>query len=56
MAKTYGTVAMEGKANRWAIADKETGNILMDANGYGYKSKTTAHRAYAYQQKVQAAR
>lgn len=54
MTKTYGTVAMEGKANRWAIADKETGNILMDANGYGYKSKTKAHRAYSYKLKIQA--
>lgn len=55
MAKTYGAVAMEGKTNRWAIADKETGNILMDANGYGYKSKTNAYRAYSYKLKVQAA-
>ena len=33
---------------RFAIIDAETGEILDDANGYGYKSKQNAMRAWNY--------
>lgn len=33
---------------RWIIIDQQTGEILDDAQGYGYKSAQAAHRAYAY--------
>ena len=33
---------------RYIIVDKETGEILDDAQGYGYKSKPNAYRAWAY--------
>lgn len=33
---------------RWILVDDETGEILDDAQGYGYRSATGAHRAYAY--------
>ncbi|PWG62074.1 hypothetical protein [Bifidobacterium callitrichidarum] len=34
--------------DRWILVDDETGEILDDAQGYGYKSASGAHRAYAY--------
>lgn len=33
---------------RWVIVDAETGEILDDAQGYGYKSAAGAHRAFGY--------
>ena len=33
---------------RYIIVDKDTGEILDDAQGYGYKSKQNAYSAYAY--------
>ena len=33
---------------RYIIIDKETNEVLDDAQGYGYKSKQKAHAAYAY--------
>ena len=33
---------------RYAIMDVETGEILDDAQGYGYKSASNAYSAYAY--------
>lgn len=33
---------------RWILVDETTGEILDDAQGYGYKSAAGAHRAYAY--------
>ena len=33
---------------RFAIIDADTGEILDDANGYGYKSKQNAMRAWNY--------
>ncbi len=34
--------------DRYVIVDKETGEILDDAQGYGYKTPQKAHAAYAY--------
>lgn len=34
--------------DRYVIVDIETGEILDDANGYGYKSAKNAYAAYAY--------
>lgn len=33
---------------RYVVIDKDTGEILDDAQGYGYKSVQKAHAAYAY--------
>lgn len=33
---------------RYAIMDEETGEILDDAQGYGYKTPQNAYSAYAY--------
>lgn len=36
---------------RYIIVDEETGEILDDANGYGYKTKQAAHKGWAYKSK-----
>ena len=36
---------------RYVIVDKETGEILDDASGYGYKTGQAAHRGWAYKSK-----
>ena len=50
MAQTYMAVRADRSSNdyqqRYVIIDKETGEILDDANGYGYKSKQKAYAAY----------
>ena len=33
---------------RYVVVDKDTGEVLDDAQGYGYKSAQKAHAAYAY--------
>lgn len=33
---------------RWIVIDEQTGEILDDAQGYGYRSAAKAHRGYAY--------
>lgn len=33
---------------RYVVVDKETGEIIDDAQGYGYKSKPNAYAAYGY--------
>ena len=33
---------------RWVIIDSETGEILDNAQGYGYKSPQNAYKGYAY--------
>lgn len=33
---------------RYIIVDKETGEVLDDAQGYGYKSKRNAYACYGY--------
>lgn len=37
---------------RYVIVNKETGEILDDANGYGYKSQKAAHKSRAYKIKA----
>lgn len=36
---------------RYVIVDEETGEILDDVNGYGYKTVQAAHKAWAYKSK-----
>lgn len=48
MAKTYRAVEMGNGSGRFVIVDNETNKVLSDAAGYGFKSKTTACRSYAY--------
>ena len=33
---------------RYVVVDEASGEIVDDAQGYGYKSAQTAHRAHAY--------
>ena len=33
---------------RYVIVDKDTGNVLDDAQGYGYKTRQKAYSAYGY--------
>lgn len=37
---------------RYVIINEETGEILDDANGYGYKSQKAAHKSWAYKIKA----
>ncbi|EGO2667902.1 hypothetical protein AAFA95_002657 [Enterococcus faecalis] len=37
---------------RYILIQLHTGEILDDAQGYGYKSKPNAYKAYAYKQKM----
>lgn len=39
--------------DRYLVLDRETGEILDDAQGYGYKSKLKAYKAYGYKLKRQ---
>lgn len=36
---------------RYVIVNEETGEILDDANGYGYKTTQAAHKGWAYKSK-----
>lgn len=36
---------------RYVIVDSDTGEVLDDAQGYGYKSAQKAHAAWSYKQK-----
>lgn len=36
------------KDGRYIIVDSETGEVIDDAQGYGYKSKVNAHKAMCY--------
>lgn len=48
MAKQVKAVAMPRKVNRWMLVDVETGEIVDDAQGYGYRTARGAHAAWAY--------
>lgn len=37
---------------RFVVADKDTGEILDNAQGYGYKTIQKAFAAYAYKNKI----
>lgn len=39
---------VSGLRNPWVIIDDKTGEILDDAQGYGYRSAVNAHKAWAY--------
>lgn len=41
---------------RWRLVDTDTGEIVDDAQGWGYKSAQNAHRAHAYKGKPKSAR
>ena len=44
-----GKVKANGKDKyRYIVVDSETGDILDNAQGYGYKSIDNAHKAYCY--------
>ena len=36
---------------RYIIVNKETGEILDDANGYGYKTQKATHKGWVYKSK-----
>ncbi len=52
--KTYRAAGYKVTSNdgyweiRYRIVDKETGNVLDDAQGYGYKTAQNAYAAYGY--------
>lgn len=48
--KTYKVVpfSTEPWDRRWCIVDAETGELLDDAQGYGYKTIKKAHAAWNY--------
>ena len=39
---------VKGDRKRFVVVDNETGEILDNAQGYGYKTARNAHRAWAY--------
>ena len=39
------------KHPRWVVIDQETGEIVDDARGYGYRTEAKACKAFAYKQK-----
>ena len=41
----FDVVEMYGHPGRFEIVDTETGEIIDNANGYGYKSKPNAYKA-----------
>lgn len=54
MGRTYKAVEMNGTDGRYQIVDTETNEVLSDAKGFGFKSKTTAYRSYEYYRKYVA--
>lgn len=48
VAAVYNKTLSHGYDKRYVIVDKETGEILDDAQGYGYKSPQNAHAAWSY--------
>lgn len=38
--------------NRYVIVDKQTGDVLDDANGWGYKTKQKAYSSWSYKTKA----
>ena len=40
--------------DRFVIVDPQTGAVLDDAQGHGYRSRKNAHRAWAYKDPVTA--
>lgn len=48
MVKKIKIVSMPGKYGRYIVVSASTGEILDDAQGYGYRSRQKAHAAWAY--------
>lgn len=48
MKKTYKAVPYNRNGTRFCIVSTETGEILDDAQGYGYKTAQKAYAAYGY--------
>lgn len=46
--KTYVVVKRDSYKNKFIVIDKETGKILDDAQGYGYKTVRNAYACFAY--------
>jgi hypothetical protein len=44
----FDVVDMPGHPGRYIIVDRESGKVLDNANGYGYKTKPNAYRAGWY--------
>lgn len=44
----YKVIPYTIKETRYKIVSKETGELIDDAQGYGYRTIEGAHRAYAY--------
>lgn len=49
MSKRVKAVEMPNKYNRYMLIDIATGEIVDDAQGYGYRTKQKAHAAWNYQ-------
>jgi hypothetical protein len=53
---TYKVIPSDTIGDRWekryVVVDTETGKMLDDAQGYGYKSAQKAHAAYAYKHEI----
>lgn len=47
----YGDFQEKHTETRYIVVDEETGEVLDDAQGYGYKSAANAHRGYSYHKK-----
>lgn len=47
----YSEALSDFKRERYIIVDVETGEILDDAQGYGYKSKVNAYKSFGYRNK-----
>lgn len=49
MMKVYSVEFInQNNEKRYLIISKETGEVLVDGNGYGYKSREAAYKAYYY--------
>lgn len=46
--RTYVVVKRDSYKNKFIVIDKETGRILDDAQGYGYKTVKNAYACFAY--------
>ena len=52
----YGVFVSRVQETRFVIINEETGEILDDAQGYGYKSPQAAYRCWSYKTKPKKAR
>lgn len=52
MSKSIKAKKVSNLKNPWIIIDTDTGEVLDDAQGYGYKTSQKAHAAYAYKNRT----